>query len=103
MRIDVIHIQTLSRRHTKVKTLISTLTISAALLAPAATFAATTVAQTAPANAPAVASQPASKNDAPRVAMVKKHSDTGYGKQANDDREGLARIQEQTRQLGATN
>jgi hypothetical protein len=90
-----------------VKTLLSTLTISAALLAPAATFAATTVAQTAPATAPAVASQPASRNDAAnatRVAMVKKHTpDNGYGKQANDDREGLARIQEQTRQLGATN
>jgi hypothetical protein len=90
-----------------VKTLISTLTISAALLAPVATFAATTVAQTAPATAPVAASQPASKNDAAnatRVAMEKKQTpNTGYGKQADDDREGLARIQEQTRQLGAQN
>ena len=100
---DVIHIQTTFGETTTVKILISTLAISTALLAPVATCAATT-------NAPAVAittaaTAPAAKTDETnaKVAMTEQHASrhAGIGLQANDN--GLARIQEQTRQLGATN
>ena len=110
MRIDVIHIQTQFGDTTTVKTLIATFGISAALLAPAATLAATTpittTAQTATANAATRVATPDSKEmtNAARIAMNKRTSDNkSFGVQANDDRQGLSRIQEFSRQLGATN
>ena len=103
MRIDVIHIQTQTGDITTVKTLIATFSLSAALLAPLAAFAATTTAaSTAPVATTPVDSQ--SKTNAARVAMNEQSAkNTGFGRQANDDRQGLSRIVEQSHQLGATN
>jgi len=93
-----------------VKTLLS-IALAATLLAPAAAFAdastapAQTTATTANAAASTTATSAAAPSNATKVAMTKHTSaqDTGYGKQANDDRQGLARIQEQAHQLGANN
>lgn len=96
------------------KNLISSLALAAAIAAPAAAFADTApAAPTAQPNLTTTAAQtqPASTSTEPapvatsRVAMQsKKTSDVaGYMHEANDDRQGFARVQAVTRQLGATN
>lgn len=100
------------------KTLISTLALAAALAAPAAALADTpSVTPSAQLNATttAVQAQPVAANTQPasstskvpatRVALQSKNTidATGYMQQANDDRQGFARLQASARQLGATN
>ncbi len=87
-----------------------TIALASALLSPAAALADTTTATTAApstqATATTAATAPAtSANDSSAVAMTKHQNvkDTSFGHVANDDRQGFARIQEEARQLGATN
>lgn len=100
------------------KTLISTLALAAGLAAPVAALADTpsvTPAAQLNATTTAVQAQRAAAHPQPvsttptvaptRVALQSKNTidATGYMQQANDDRQGFARLQASARQLGATN
>ena len=92
------------------KTLISTLALTAAIALPAAALAATPLAPqiaqptVRATNVPAQSVAPTPKVAPSNVAMQTKSTPIpiGYGQQAADDREGLSRLQDQARQLGAT-
>jgi hypothetical protein len=88
------------------KNLISTLALAATIVTPAAAFAQTSAPEPNTAAASSAAPQANAQSSPSTVAMVKHQTaaqQAGYGKNADDDREGLARIQMQTHQLGATN
>ena len=81
---------------------LSIIALATTLLAPVAAFADSTPAANSPS---APAAQNASTGKAANVAMTKRDaaSVSGYGIQASDDRQGLSRVQQQARQLGAAN